>query len=119
VKTTEQIVNQYYQAWHDKQANFDENLFTDDFKYISPLEEPIDATNFRAMAEQIVPWVSNINIIKQFVDGDKACWFYELVTNSPIGTLSIAEMIRVRDDQIAQINTYYDARKLSDYLPEI
>lgn len=45
-----------------------------------------------------------------FSEGDEVCVLYDLVTTTPAGAAPVAEWFRVRDDRIAAIQVYFDAR---------
>jgi hypothetical protein len=60
--------------------------------------------------------------LKQIVDsgdvrqviasGDDACVIYDLVTNTPAGTIPTAGWFQLRDGKIASIRVFFDARPL-------
>lgn len=53
---------------------------------------------------------------KVFVEGDDVCIVYDLVTDTPAGTVPMAGWYHVRGGKIASVRVFFDARPFEPML---
>jgi hypothetical protein len=57
--------------------------------------------------------VETAEIQRAFQDGDEACLIYDLVTNTPAGTIPTVGWYRLGDGKIVSVRAFFDARPLA------
>jgi SnoaL-like protein len=57
--------------------------------------------------------VETAEVQRAFQDGDEACLIYNLVTNTPAGTIPSAGWYQLRDGRIVSVRAFFDARPLA------
>ena len=57
--------------------------------------------------------VQTVEIRSVFQEGEEACVIYDLVTNSPAGTIPSAGWYHLRDGKIVSVRAFFDARLLA------
>lgn len=75
---------------------------------------PIDTFNnskdYLKALERLATIVVEVKTKRTFVDGKDACFVYELVTNTPAGTVPCAEWIHSDQGKVKSIQVFFDAR---------
>ena len=104
-----EIVEQYFDAWTSKDFDTARSLLRDDLTFRGPIEalDSADALmgSIKGLA-QIVTGAERRGLVEQ---GDQVCVIYDLHT-VPIPDAPVAEWYTVRDDKIASIQAFFDAR---------
>jgi hypothetical protein len=62
--------------------------------------------------------MTGIEVKGLVVDGDDAGLFHDLVTGTPIGRTPGAEWLRLRGDEIAAIDVFFDARPWAEFMSQ-
>ncbi len=113
--TTQQIVEQYYDAWRTGDAN--QFPFAQDFTFDGPIRSVSSPAEFRAMATEFTPMVAGVKILDALYDGHKAFVMLEFATNVPqLGSWIALDYFVVEGGQIKYSRTIYDPRNLVAFL---
>jgi hypothetical protein len=107
--TNWQIVQQHLDAWKNK--DFSRVKYAPDLYFKGPIDEFKTASAFRKTATEVSQMVADIVIQKKFIDGDNVAVLYDFVTNSPLGTMAIAEFYELENGVIKSIKTIFDPRE--------
>ena len=106
----QEIVDQYYAAWTNKDFATARRLLHDDLSFHGPIDTFDNADDYLAALTRLASIVTRVERRKVFVDGQDVCEVYDLVTATPAGTAPVAEWLTVKDDKIAAIRVFFDAR---------
>ena len=113
--TTQQIVEQYYDAWRNGDAN--QFPFAQDFTFDGPIRSVSNPAEFRAMAAEFMPMVAGAKILDALYDDQKAFVILEFATNVPqVGNWIALDYFVVEGGQIKYSRTIYDPRNLVAFL---
>lgn len=108
--TPKDVVDQYHKAFAGKDYATARSLLHDDLDFRGPIDTFTSADDLIESIQRLSPIVQDVRINKVFSEGDEVCVLYDLVTTTPAGAAPIAEWFQVRDDKIAAIKVYFDAR---------
>ncbi len=111
--TNREIVEQYLEAFGKSEFDSVRELLHDDFSFRGPMESHESADSFvGSIRSHMQGFVKRITLSHIFEDGDNVAVFYDMVTNTPAGTLGMAELYRIRQSKIASITLIFDPRPL-------
>lgn len=82
----------------------------DRIDFVGPFDSFTNPDDYLKALQQLHPIVERVDMKRMFADGDDVAMFYDLVTNSPAGTGSIAEWHHVAHGKIDRIRVVFDAR---------
>jgi hypothetical protein len=82
----------------------------DRIDFVGPFDKFSRPEEYLAALQKLHPIVERVDMHHMFVDGDDVAMFYDLVTNSPAGTASVAEWHHVTAGKIDRIRVVLDAR---------
>jgi hypothetical protein len=112
---TQQIVEQYYDAWRSGDAT--QFPFVQDFTFDGPMLSVSSPAEFQAMAAQFAPMVAEVNILDAVYDDQKAFVLLEFATSVPqVGSWIAIDYFVIEDEQIKYSRTAYDPRNLVAFL---
>ena len=103
-----QIVQNHLDAW--KQKDFSKVKYAPNLYFKGPIDEFKKASDFRATATEVSQMVADIVVQQKFIDGDNIAVLYDFVTNTPLGTMAIAEFYQLEGGEIKSIRTIFDPR---------
>ncbi|GIH97535.1 TIGR03086 family metal-binding protein [Planobispora siamensis] len=106
------LVAQYYHAWQHRSGDMSQVPLAEDFTFTGPVAGFTDAEGFRAMARQAGAAVRDFQVRHQFAEGDLVCSVIDWQMDPLPGTLTAAELLRVRDGRIVSGELIYDAEDL-------
>jgi len=106
------IANQYYDAWRLRSGDMTGVPLADDFAFRGPIASFDSADGYRAMARQAGATVRDFRVRHQFADGDLVCSVIDWDMDALPGTLTAAEILRIRDGRIVAAEIVYDAEEL-------
>ncbi len=106
----QEIVDQYYAAWTNRDFAAARALLHDNLSFHGPIDTFDNADDYVAAIRQLASIVKGVEKRKVFIDGQDICEVYDLVTATPAGTAPVAEWFTVKDDKIAAIRVFFDAR---------
>lgn len=100
----------YFEAWSKKDydrsgAYLDENL-----SFKGPIDSFNTAKEYLQAIRRLAQIVVEVKTKKTFIDGKDVCFIYDLVTNTPAGTVPCAEWIHADEGKVKSIRVYFDAR---------
>ena len=111
--TAEQAAAAYYDAWSTKRGDFSDVPLAPDFTFTGPVASFDSPEGYRAMAREAGAAVTSFNVRRQFVDGDTVCSIVDWEMAIPdVGPMTAAELLEVRDGQIARGELIYDGEAL-------
>ncbi|MGI5285406.1 TIGR03086 family metal-binding protein [Nonomuraea polychroma] len=105
-------VEPYYHAWQHRAGDMSEVPLADDFSFTGPVATFADSAGYRTMARQAGAAVRDFRVRHQFTDGDLVCSIVDWEMDPLPGTLTAAELLRVRDGRIISGELIYDAEDL-------
>lgn len=111
-QSTQQIVDSYYNAWKNG-GDFSNVPLAEGLRFRGSIDQFENAEQFRAMASQFGPMVKDFTWKAQLANDEYVASFYDFVNTTPVSSLPTAELIRVQDGQITEIDLIYDARELA------
>jgi hypothetical protein len=107
-----QIANLYYDAWRLRAGDMTGVPLADDFAFTGPVASFDNADGFRGMAREAGAGVQRFTVRHQFADGDLVCSIIDWEMAAVAGTMTSAEMLRIRDGRIVSGELIYDAEDL-------
>ncbi len=111
--TALEAVALYYDAWQNKQGDFSEVPFAEDFEFTGPVASFDSAAGYRAMAREAGQAVTRFNVRRQFADGKTVCSIVDWAMALPgVGRMTAAELLDVEDGVIVRGELIYDAEPL-------
>jgi hypothetical protein len=111
--TAQEIVARYYDAWQTKSGDLSDVPLADDFHFSGPVASFDSAEGYRGMAREAGQAVTNLNVRKQFVDGNTICSIIDWEMAIPgVGRMTSAELLEVKDGLIVSGELIYDAEEL-------
>jgi hypothetical protein len=113
--STEQIVQQYYEAWRTGDAN--KLLLAEDFTFDGPIASFSNPEEFRAMAKQISPMVKGVKLLEALYGNNQAFVLLEFATNMPeLGSWIAIDYFLIEGEKIKHSRTSYDPRRLVEFM---
>lgn len=82
----------------------------DDFRFEGPFDTFTTPEPYLAALRALYSIVTQVTIVKLFVDGADACLLYEMTTSTAAGSAFICEWFRIHGDRIASMRAVFDAR---------
>jgi ketosteroid isomerase-like protein len=105
-----EVVGRFQQAFGKGDVRSARSLLADDLQFKGPFDEFDNADDYMQSVAKLGQIVTGTDVKKVFVDDDDVVTIYDLHTNTPAGTSSIAEWATVRSGKIAEIRVFFDAR---------
>lgn len=114
------LLTTYYQGWKD--GSFDPELFAEDFKFIGPLMQCNNRSEYFQAVQQMTQFaeVTDLAFKSRFFNDTEgtASTFYNFITTKPFeGTTFCAEFFTFQNGKIKQIELVYDARQWEKVMP--
>jgi ketosteroid isomerase-like protein len=109
VPTTQETAAAFYSHIENKDFAAVRSLLHDDLDFQGPMASFDSADALVAMLQGLSEVTASFRRKHLFVDGEKACFVYDLITHTPIGPSPVAEYLVVRDGRIASIRAHFDA----------
>ncbi len=113
------LAENYYR--HMLAKNFDAmaECLHSDIEFIGPLSEMRGRKPVAEAARNLSAILHNIEIRSRFSDGNQIMFAYDLIFPDPIGKLRAAVLMDFRENLIAKIELFYDARPFEERKSEI
>ncbi|MEM7157617.1 MAG: nuclear transport factor 2 family protein [Myxococcota bacterium] len=108
--TTKELVTAFYSRIENKDFDGVRALLHDDLDFQGPMQSAENANELVSMLTMMGGVTESFRIKQLFVEDDRACCVYDLVTATPIGPSPMAEYFEVRDGRIAAIHAHFDSR---------
>ena len=107
-----ETVELYYDAWRARAGDMTGVPLAERFSFRGPVASFDSADGYRAMARQAGAAVRSFRVRQQFADADLVCSIIDWEMAPLTGTLTAAEVLRVRDGVIVSGELIYDAEEL-------
>ena len=105
------IANRYYDALR-KKLSFDEVPMQDDLVFKSPNGPVEGAAVFRQMLTGLAENIVGIDVRHQFEKTDTVVSVYDFDMGLPGGPIPMAEVLRLREGAIAEVELLFDSKRL-------
>ena len=105
-----EIVEQYQRAFGSGDIRTARSLLADDLHFKGPIEQFDNADAYIESLAKLAKIVTGKEVKKVLADGNDVVTIYDLHTNTPAGTSSVAEWATVRNGRIAELRVFFDAR---------
>ena len=110
MNTTQDTVRAFYTSIENKDFDTLRGMLHDDMAFEGPVGNVNDADAFVAMLRKMTMLTERFEIKHLFVDGERACCVFDLVTATPIGKSPAAEYFELREGRIAALRAHYDSQ---------
>jgi hypothetical protein len=110
VANAAEVVEQYQRAFGSGDVATARLLLADDLHFKGPFEEFHTADDYMHSVARLAQIVTGTDVKKVLSEGNDVVTIYDLHTNTPAGTSSIAEWATVKGGKIATIRVFFDAR---------
>ncbi len=107
---TQEIVTAFYASIESKDFEALRGMLHDDLDFQGPMDRLKNADTFVAKLTKLAPLTEGFRVKHLFIDGDRGCCVYDLITATPIGESPVTEYFEVRDGRIASIRAHFDSR---------
>jgi len=107
----------YLNSWNNGQIANGRKYVSDDYHFNGPIDEFHNAKDAFAAFEQLAPLVVGIEIASIVEKGDDLAAFYIFKVKAPIGSVPIAEHLKMRNGKIIDSRIYYDPRTFGNIMP--
>jgi hypothetical protein len=104
------IVSDYQQALGKGDFVAARKLVHDNLSFQGPIDTFHKPEPYFEALKKLHPIIQGIDMKKSFADGNDVCVLYDMVTNTPIGTVFVCEWYQVKGEKIAAVRTVFDAR---------
>jgi limonene-1,2-epoxide hydrolase len=106
------VVTTYVKAWTSGDFDTARSTLHDDVAFVGPLGTADGIDDCVRGLQGLKQIVESSEQRKVIADGDDVCLIYDLVTNTPAGTIPTAGWFQLHGGKIATIRVFFDARPL-------
>ncbi len=110
MSTTKETVTAFYSHIENGDFAAVRSLLHDDLDFQGPMDRLKEADTLVAKLTKLAPLTESFRVKHLFIDGDRGCCVYDLITATPIGESPVTEYFEVRDGRIASIRAHFDSR---------
>lgn len=107
------VAGAYYAAFSTDSPGFDEVPMTDDLVFRSPMMTLEGPEAFRQALSGLMAGFKAMETKVQLCEGDTVVTVYDFDMGLPGGPVPMAEVVRVRDGAIAEVDLLFDSKRLS------
>ena len=104
------VVDQYFTALTRKDFTAMRNLLHDDLSFKGPLATIDNADDSIGGMKHVAANMTGAERRTVFGEGEDVCQVYDLFLATPAVTVPVAQWLKVRDNRIAKIELFCDAR---------
>ncbi len=109
-ETSSETALKYFQYWSKKDYQSSAALLDERLSFKGPIDTFDNAKDYIASINKLGPIVREVRTKKTFAEEKEVCIIYDLVTNTPAGTVPCAEWIRADGGKVKSIQVFFDAR---------
>ncbi len=106
---TQEIITAFYASIEHKDFDALRNLLHDALKFEGPNERIENADSFVATLTSMAHVTESFRVKHLFVDGDRACCVFDLITATPLRESPVSEYFELREGRIASIRAHFDS----------
>ena len=110
VHSSNDAASKYFEHWSNKEYETSAQYLDENLSFKGPIDTFSNAKDYLAAIKRLAPIVVEVHKKRTFVDGKDTCFIYELVTNTPAGTVPCAEWIHSDQGKVKSIQVFFDAR---------
>lgn len=108
------VASECLKAWTDGDFDTARSLIDDEITFAGPFGTAQGADAYLEGLRRFRDrGVETAEVERAFQDDDEACLIYNLVTNTPAGTIPSAGWYQLRDGRIVSVRAFFDARPLA------
>ena len=100
----------YFDHWSKKEYQASAKYLDDNLSFKGPIDTFTNSKDYLQAISRLAQIVVEVRKKRTFIDGNDACFVYDLVTSTPAGTVPCAEWIRVEQGKVKSIQVFFDAR---------
>lgn len=100
----------YFDHWSKKEYQASAKYLAENLSFKGPIDTFNNSKDYLRALDRLAPIVVEVKMKKTFVDGNDACFLYDLVTSTPAGTVPCAEWIHSEQGKVKSIQVFFDAR---------
>jgi ketosteroid isomerase-like protein len=108
--TTQETVSAFYANLQTEDYAALRTLLHDDLHFHGPVDRFTRADHLISKLTKLGTLTEGFRIRHLFVDDDRACCVYDLVTSTPLRESPVTEYFELRDGRISAIHAFYDSR---------
>lgn len=97
-------------AWTTGDFATARSLLHEDITFAGPLGVAEGVEAYLGGLRNFARLVRSAEVHRVIADGDDVCIVYDLVTDTPAGTIPTAGWYQIRDGKIASVRAFFDAR---------
>jgi hypothetical protein len=112
IEETKAAVEGYTEGWIAKDLDAARTHLADELDFQGSIDRLTRADDLIAAIRGLIPIIRKVDRLDALYDGDRAFLLYDLVTESPAGTLRCAEHFVVRGGKIVRMRLVFDATEL-------
>ncbi len=105
-----EIALRYFDRWSKKDYEGSAAYLAEDLRFKGPIDTFDNKTEYLNAIGRVGQIVIDVRKHRTFVDGNDVLQVYDLVTNTPAGTVPCAEWIHVDKGKVTSIQVFFDAR---------
>ena len=110
VKALTEPALKYFEHWSKKEYQASARYLDENLSFKGPIDTFNNSRDYLQAISRLAPLVVEVRKKRTFVEGKDACFIYELVTNTPAGTVPCAEWIHSEHGKVNSIQVFFDAR---------
>jgi len=104
------VALKYFDHWSRKDYEGSAMYLDENLSFKGPIDTFNNAKDYLNAISRLGQIVMEVRKQKTFIDGKDVCIVYELVTNTPAGTVPCAEWIHSDHGKVKSIQVFFDAR---------
>ncbi len=104
------VALKYFDHWSRKDYEGSARYLDENLSFKGPIDTFNNAKDYLNAISRLGQIVMEVRKQKTFIDGKDVCIVYELVTNTPAGTVPCAEWIHSDHGKVKSIQVFFDAR---------
>ncbi len=104
------VALKYFDHWSRKDYEGSDRYLDENLSFKGPIDTFNNAKDYLNAISRLGQIVTEVRKQKTFIDGKDVCIVYELVTNTPAGTVPCAEWIHSDHGKVKSIQVFFDAR---------
>ncbi len=109
-ESASEIALKYFDHWSRKDYQGSARYLDEKLSFRGPIDTFNNAQDYLKSEARLATIITEVRKKKTFVDKMDICVLYDLVTNTPAGTVPCAEWIHAEQGKVKSIQVFFDAR---------
>lgn len=106
------IATEFCDAWVNNNGKFDEDWFSEGFRFVNPVVTYTGFAEFNRFFQEILPNFVEVDVAHEFHNDDYYAWVFDITFADPYMTLRVAQLMTFEDNQITEIEWVFDPREV-------